>query len=244
LTTSTVDESKDKSDPGARAAARLGAQLRAQRRGRIGGSFALVLLGVALVVAAQPLTGVAGARVGAIVAALSLIGVAVAVWPWTWSRAELRHHQLDSIWRELRPDAELGVPWERYAAWAEAGPESVQLQLIRCEPGRPRVGGAPSPLSRTRVRRLDPDDVARAAEAMEALRAQASQCEQAARERYTQHQLESERRRHEARLAAIDDELDQAVKAGEERARREIAEQEAADRGAQAETVARSLRRP
>jgi hypothetical protein len=94
------------------------------------------------------------------------------------------------------------------------------------------------------VRLLDPDDVAGAAEAMEALRAQASEREQAARERYTQHQLESERLRHEARLAAIDHELEQAVEAGEERARREAAAQEAADRRGQADAVARSLRRP
>ena len=239
-----MDAARDQSDPGARAAAGLDAQLRAHRGGRIGGSFALVLLGVVLVVTAEPLTGVAGARVGAVVGALCLIGVAVAVWPWTWSRAEHEHHQLDSIWRELRTDAELEVPWERFAAWAEAGPKSVHLQLIRRAPGRPRVGGAPSPFSRTRVRQLDPDDVAGAAEAMEAVRAQASEREQAARERHTQHQLESEWRRHEARLAAVDRELEQAVEAGEEQARREVAEQEAADRRAQADAVARALRRP
>jgi hypothetical protein len=239
-----VDAARDQSDPGARAAARLAAQLHAHRRGRIGGSLALALLGVALVVAAEPLTGVAGARVGAVVAALCLIGLAVVVWPWTWSRAEHEHHQLDSIWREVRTDAGLEVPWERYAAWAEAEPESVQLQLIRCAPGRPRAGGAPSPFSRKRLRQLDPDDVAGAAEAMEAVRARASEREQAARERHTQRQLESEWRRHEARLAAIDRELEQAVEAGEEQARREVADQEAADRRAQAEAVARSLRRP
>jgi hypothetical protein len=239
-----VDAARDLSDPGARAAARLAAQLRAHRGGRIGGSLSLALLGVVLVVTAEPLTGVAGARVGAVIAALCLIGLAAAVWPWTWSPAEHEHHQLDSIWREVRTDAELEVPWERFAAWAEAGPKSVHLQLIRCAPGQPRAGGAPSPFSRTRGPRLDPDDVAGAAEAMEALRARASEREQAARERHSQHQLESELRRHEGRLAAIDHELEQAVKAGEERARREAAEQEAADRRAQADAVARSLRRP
>src|SRR4051794_40100779 len=166
---SRVDAATDLSDPGARAAAGLTAQLRAHRRGRIGGSLSLALLGVVLVVTAEPLTGVAGARVGAVVAALCLIGLGAAVWPWAWSRAEHEHHQLDSIWREVRTDAELEVPWERYAAWAEAGPKSVQLQLIRCAPGRPLVGGAPSPFSRKRLRLLDPDDIAGAAEAMEAL---------------------------------------------------------------------------
>jgi hypothetical protein len=234
----------DQSDPGARAAAGLSARLRSHRRGRIGASLSLALVGVVLVVAAEPLTGVAGARVGAIVGALCLIGISVAVWPWTWSQAEHEHHQLASMWREVRTDAELEVPWERYAAWAEAGPASVQLLLIRCAPVRPRVGGAPSPFSRKRVRRLDPDDVAAAAEAMEAVRAQASQLEQEARERHTKDQVESELRRHEARLAAMDRELEQTVRAAEEQVRREVADQEAADRRAQAEAVARSLRRP
>jgi hypothetical protein len=205
---------------------------------------ALALLGVAFVATAEPITGVAGARVGAVVGALCLIGIAAAVWPWTWSPAEHEHHRLDSIWRKLRPDADEDVLWERYIAWAEAGPESVQLQLIRSEPWQPRAGGAPSPFSWTRVREVDPDDVAGAAEAMQNLRAKASELEGQARERHMNDQLESERRRHDARLAAIDREVEETVKAGEERARREIAQQQASDRRAQADAVARSLRRP
>jgi hypothetical protein len=204
----------------------------------------LALVGVTLVATAEPLTGVAGARVGAVIGALCLVGVGAAVWPWTWSRAEYEHHRLDSIWRELRADADEDVSWERYAAWAEAGSDSVQLQLIRRAPGRPRPGGAPSPFKRTLVRRVDPDDVAAAAEAMETLRAQASERERQARERHIDEQLERERRLQETRLAEIDRELEQAVQAGEEQARRELAEREAADRRAQADAVARALRRP
>jgi hypothetical protein len=235
---------RDQSDPGTRAAARLARQLRAHRRGRIGGSFILALLGVSLVLAAEPLTGVAGARVGAVVGALCLLGVAAAVWPWTWSRAEYEHHQLNSIWRELRTDADQEVPWERYAAWAEADSESVQLQLIRHAPARRRTSGAPSPLSRSLARQVDPEDVGGAAEAMEALRAEASERERDARDRHTHEQLEGERRRHEGRLAAIDREVEQTIKAGVEQAQRELAEQEAADRRVQADAVARALRRP
>jgi hypothetical protein len=201
-------------------------------------------MGIAFVLLAEPLTGVAGARVGAIVGALCLFGLGVAVWPWEWSPAEHEHHKLNSIWRELRRDADEQVPWERYAAWAEAESGSVRLQLFHCAPARPRAGGAPSPLSLSSVGQVDPDDVAGAADAMEALRAEASELEQRARERHTDDQLKGERRRHEARLAAIDREVEQKVRAGEEQARRELAEREASDRRAQADVVARALRRP
>src|SRR6516225_6955870 len=110
---------RDRSDPGARAAARLAGQLRAHRGGRIAASLTLALVGVALVATAEPLTGVAGARVGALVGALCLVGVGAAVWPWRWSRAECEHRWLDSIWREVRTDADEEVSWDRYAAWAE-----------------------------------------------------------------------------------------------------------------------------
>jgi hypothetical protein len=53
-----------------------------------------------------------------------------------------------------------------------------------------------------------------------------------------------ERRRHEARLADIERATARAVQAGEEQAQRELADQEAADRRAQADAVARALRRP
>lgn len=213
-------------------------------QGRIGVSGGLAVLAVAFVVAAEPLTGVAGARVGAVVGACCLLGLGAAVWPWTWSRAESEHRRHYAIWREVRRDADQEVPWERYAAWAEASSESVQLQLIRCASGRPRAGGARSPFSRRRVRRVDPEDVAGAVEAMEALRAQASELEQEARDRHTQAQLESEQRQHAARLAELDRELEQALRAEEEQHRRELAERDAADRRAQADAVARALRRP
>src|SRR3954471_2405190 len=113
--------SGDRSDPATRAAARLTKRLRGHRSGRIGGSFLLALVGVALVVAAEPVTASPGATVGAVVAALLLLGFAVVVWPWPWSATEHEHHRLNSIWREVRTDADGKVPWARYAAWAEAG---------------------------------------------------------------------------------------------------------------------------
>jgi hypothetical protein len=235
---------KDPSDPAMRAARRLTRRLRAHRVGRVAAGAALALLGVALLVAAEPVTGDPGARVGAVVAALLLFGLAAAVWPWQWSPREHEHYRLDSIWRELRADAGVTVPWERYAAWAEADSESVRLLLLRCAPARPRAGGAPTPFSRSFVRKVDPDDVEAAAEAMESLRAEAAKREQQAEDRHTRNQLETERRRHEARLAEIDRENAEAIQAGEERMRRELAEQEAADRRAQADAVARALRRP
>jgi flagellar biosynthesis GTPase FlhF len=234
----------NKSDPGARAHARLTRRLRAHHGGRIGGSVALAALGVALVASAEPITGAAGATVGAVVGALLLCGLGVALWPWRWSPAEHQHRQLSSIWDEVRADAREQVPWARYAAWAEAGSESVHLQLLRSAPGQPRAGGAPSPFSRTLVRRVDAEDVEAAAEAMEALRAEASELERQAQERRMRDQVESERRQHEARLAEIERATASAIKAGEEQARRELAEQQAADRRAQADAVAQALRRP
>jgi hypothetical protein len=239
-----VGGDRDLSDPGVRAAARLAGQLRAHRGGRIAVSVGLALLALAFVVAAEPVTGVAGARVGAFVGAFCLVGLGAAAWPWTWSRAEYEHRRHYSIWREVRNDADEETAWERYAAWAEASSESVQLQLIRCAPGRPRAAEAPSPFSWRPVSKVDPEDVEAAAEAMQILRAEASERERNAQDGHTQRLLESERRAQEARLAEIDRELEQTVRAGEERARRELAEQEAADRRAQADAVARALRRP
>jgi hypothetical protein len=239
-----VIEVEDRTDPGARAAARLAGVRRADRRWRIGVSVALIVLAVALPVMAEPVTGGPGATVGAVVGALLLVGLAVAVWPWRWSAAEYEHHQLESIWREVRADANGVAPWERYAAWAEAGSESVHLQLLRCAPAGPRTGGAPSPYSRRLRGRVDAEDVEGAAQAMEALRTEASDLELKARERLTLEQVESQRRRHEARIAEMDRMTASEIQAGEEQARRELAEQEAAEKRAQADAVARALRRP
>ena len=79
---------------------------------------------------------------------------------------------------------------------------------------------------------------------MEALRIEASDLELKARERRTLEQVESQRRLHEARIAEMDRMTASEIQAGEEQARRELAEQEAAEKRAQADAVARALRRP
>jgi hypothetical protein len=239
-----MKEREDHSDPGARAAARLMNARRVHRFLRIGGAVAFVLLGLALTVTAEPLTGEPGATVGGAIAALLLVILALAVLPWTWTPAEYEHRQLESIWREIRADADRQVPWERYAAWAEAGSESVHLQLLRCAPMHTRSGGAPSPFSRQPTRRVDTEDVAAAAEAMEVLRTDAAELEVQAKRRHELQQAEDDQRRHEARLTEIERATASAIQVAEERIRRELAEQQASDRRAQADAVARALRRP
>lgn len=89
---------------------------------------------------------------------------------WTWSAQEREHHDLMAIWSEARVDADTGAPWDRHVAWARADGEHVSLLLLRW------AGSSddPSPVSVEVVRRLDADDIAEAAGAMEALREQAA----------------------------------------------------------------------
>jgi hypothetical protein len=234
----------DRSDPGARALARL-ERLRARDLWvRIGTAVALTLLGVALPLAAEPITGDPGATVGAIVAALLLVALAVAVWPYEWTREEYRHRTLDAIWHEVRTDADVAVPWERDAAWAAARAGSVELARLACAPASERIAGAPSPYSSEVVRRLDADDVAPAAEAMEKLRAEAWELELEAQQRHADERAAAERAAEERMLRELDEAAAADLKAKEERLKREMAQQEAAERRAQAEAVAKALRRP
>ena len=202
---------------------------------------------VALVLpfASAPLAGSPGATVGGIVAAIVLCLLAVAVWPIEWSATERAHHELVWIWRLARtdPDDEQ-VPWERYAAWAEPSGEEVELQLICCAPVEERVAGAPSTFSRLVVRRLNAEDMEGAAEAMEELRDEAAACECRARARHEQADVEAANHAHEEQLREIDSEAAAELAARERQLRREFAEQEAAERRALAEAVARALRRP
>ncbi len=192
---------------------------------------------------AGPVTGGAGAVVGAIVAALLLTGLAVAVWPYDWSAAEGRHRELEAIWRELRGDADAFVPWERYTAWAEPAGSQVKLSLITCGP---RAGGpppSPSPYSLQVVRRLSAEDQEAAAEAMEELRAEARRRELEARRRHEQDQVDAEQAAHDMTMQEIDERAAADVAAREEELRRELAAQEEAEQKSQAEAVARALRR-
>jgi hypothetical protein len=195
------------------------------------------------VLAAAPVTGEAGAAVGAVVGALLLLALAVAVWPARWTKAEATHRELESIWHELRTDAGQRVEWERYAAWAEAKAEKVELSLVICAPAHPQLAGAPSPYNRGRRVQIDAEDVAHATVAMDALRSKAAELEFEAERRYHERQIDAERRAHQSRLEAIERDADAAIRAGEQQARSELAEQEAAERRAQADAVARALRR-
>lgn len=237
-------QSSDRSDPAVRAAVRLE---RLEARDQTARVTKALMLGVVAIVApltAAPITGDPGATVGAIVGGLLALALAVAVWPYEWSVEERRHRELEAIWRELRSDADAGVPWERYGAWAEPVEDAVQLVLVTCAPAAPRVGGAPSPYSRRVVRRLDPDDVAAAAQAMEELRADAAQRELRAQQRYEQANLEAQRQTDDRTLREIDETAAADLRAREQQLEREFAEQQAAERRAQAEAVARALRRP
>lgn len=171
-----VDEA-DRTDPDVRAGARVRAFEQRQRRTR---TTAGVLLGGAAAVSpflAAPLTGEPGATVGAVVGALLLAGCAGAVWPWAWSSDERRHHELTAIWAQARGDTDTSVPWDRYAAWAGADGRHVELVLLRLA----GTTDDPSPLSTEVVRRLDPDDVAGAASAMEQMRGELASEEAAER---------------------------------------------------------------
>jgi len=233
----------DRSDPAVRAAARAQAFERRDRSLRLASGLGLGALAIVAPFVAEPLTGDSGAIVGAVVAALLLLGFVTAVWPYEWSTDERRHRRLESIWREVRSDSDAVVEWERYAAWAESAAPQVQLALIRCAP-RSEAVIAPSPYRQQVVRQMDGEDVEAAAEAMEALRAEASEREAQARERYHHEQAEAEQAAHEMTLQEIDDAAAADIAAGEEQTRRELAAQDEAEQKAQAEALARALRSP
>ena len=234
----------DRSDPGSRAAARLERARSRDRHGRFAAAWALIAAGVAAPFAAAAATGDPGAAVGGVAAGLLLVTLSVAAWPQEWSAAEERHRRLEGIWREIRTDADAQPPWERYGAWAEPAKGCVQLSLIRCEPAARRFAGAPSPYSSRVKRRIAPDEVATAAEAMEKLRAKAAELELAARQRHDAERDDAARRAHDELMRGIDEAAETYQREADERARRELAEQDAADRAAQAEALARALRRP
>ena len=207
-------------------------------------TLAALLVAAAITFAAVVASVTPGALVGAIVAALLLFGVAVAVLPYTWATEEREHRDLEAIWRQIRPAADEDAAWDRYAAWAEAGTDFVELTLIRCAPGKRTFGGAPSPYERLTVRRIDPDDMVGAAGAMEELRTQAAEKEMEARARHESGALKAERLAHERKLASIDEAAAADIRAREAKLRRELAERDARERQAQAAAVARALRRP
>lgn len=234
----------DLADPAVRAARALARRRRAEEQARGVAVLVLVAAGLGLPVAVAVGTGADGPLSGAVLLGLLLLALAVAVAPIPWRPAEERHRELEAIWRELRPDADDDVPWERCAAWAESAGAAVDLVLVTCTPAAERAAGPPSPYDRRPVGRIDAGDVAAAAQAMEELRAEAAARERAARLRVECANERAERRSRERDLAEVDAAAEADLRAREEQLDRELAAQEDAERRAQAEAVARALRRP
>ena len=236
----TSTTAADDSDP-ATGVERLRAR---ERRRRIRAGLLLGALAAVAAFTAAPVTGGPGATVGGVVAAIILCLLAIANWPSEWSDTERAHHELAWIWRQARVDAgDEQVAWERYAAWAEPVGEEVELQLICCEPIAERVADAPSPFSRLVVRRLNAEDIEAAAEAMQQLCDEAAERERQARERHELDRVQAQSRDYDEQLSAIDDQAAAELAAREQQLRREFAEQEATERRAQAEAIARAIRR-
>ena len=239
----------DRDDPEGRAQLAVDAFARRDRTTRVAsalGLFALAGLGPWLAgVIDDP-----GPTFGTILASLLFVGCGVAVWPWTWSDAEREHHAHAAIWAQVRPTAEQDVPWTRYAAWANANEDHVELVLIS-RAGSADTAVSPSPFTLTVKRRLDPDALEDAAVAMQALHEEAAELEARAHERHLATVATAARKPYHDALRAVDDALRGVEPAGDEHQRHaeiemrhELAEEHAAERRAQAAAVARALRRP
>lgn len=233
----------DLSDPAARAASALARARARERAVRITAAVAAAVVAATALAAAGPLTGKDGAWVGAIVLACGLLAVAAAIWPQEWSDAERRHRELDATWRALRSDADEAEPYARFLPWATSTPTTVELSLIELRPSE-RYAGAPSPYRSKPVKRLNPDEVATAAEEMERLRSDAEAREFAARDRHARSLVSAEHAAHEKALRDLDREAVAYERQREQEVRRELAAQEAAERAEQAEALARALRKP
>ena len=101
---------------------------------------------------------------------------------------------------------------------------------------------AASPFTLTVKRRLDPDEVDDAADAMEALRQEAAELETRAYERHRDTVAAAGRRPDDARTRG--EPADDHQRRPEPQMLREVAAEAAAERRAQASAVARALRRP
>jgi hypothetical protein len=228
----------DGDDPAGRAQLAVEKLQRRQRTSRIAGALALFALA-----ATGPILAAPTATVAAIVASLVLVGCGVAVWPWTWSDKERVHHTAAAIWAQVRPTAGEAAPWTRFAAWARADDDQVELVLIT-RAGTADDNPAPSPFTMSVKRRLDPDAVGDAAVAMEALREEAAELEARAYERHLEAVAAAERKPYDDALRAVEETTIAHARQAEADMRRELAEQEAVERRSQAAAVARALRRP
>src|SRR4051812_45300829 len=191
----------DRRDPEVRAAQAVAALERGQRRARAATGLALLALAAVAPFTAAPIIGDPGATVGSIAASVLLAGYAVAIWPWRWSDAEREHHTLAAIWDQARPDAGAETPWDRYAAWARAAEDRVELVLIT-RSASVTAASAASPFSAKIVQRLDPDAIVDAATAMERLRDATADLEARAQRRHADAVAAAARKRRRRRPAA------------------------------------------
>src|SRR4051812_7995965 len=224
----------DREDPGVRARLAVHDVERRDRTARVAkalGLFALAGLGpwLAGAVPGDPAT------VGAVLASLLLLGGGAAIWPWTWSEAERQHHTGAAIWSQIRPTAGEDAPWTRYGAWAIADGQHVELVLVSRR-GTAEEAVAASLFTLTAKRRLDPDELDDAADAMEALRQEAAELETRAYERHRDTVKPDD-------AAALDPATDDHQRRAEVQMLREVAAEETGERRAQASAVARALRR-
>jgi hypothetical protein len=228
----------DREDPADRAQLAVERFERRQRTARTA-----IALGLFALAGVGPVVAAPDATIGAIVASLFLVGCGVAVWPWTWSDAEREHHTAAAIWAQARPTAIGEEPWTRYAAWANADNGDVDLVLIS-RAGAADPHRAPSPYAMTVKRRLDPDAVGDAAVAMEALRDEAGELEARAHEAHIEAVAAAARKPYDDALRAVEEAADAHQRHAEAVMRHELAKEQAAERRAQADAVARALRRP
>jgi hypothetical protein len=238
----------DCDDPAGRAQLAVDAFARRERSTHLAsalGLFVLTGLGALLAVIADP-----APTFGMILASLLFVGCSIAVWPWAWSGAEREHHAHAAIWAQVRPAAVQDVAWARYAAWANANQDHVELVLIQ-RAGSVDTAMSPSQFTLTVKRRLDPDAIADAAVAMQALREQAAELEARAHEQHLATVATAARKPYHDALHAVDDALRGAEPAADKHQghaeiemRHQLAEEHAAERRAQAAAVARALRRP
>lgn len=237
-----ADAEPDRSDPAVRATLAVHAFERRERASRTILALSLVAGAVGLPFVAAPLTGGPGATVGAIAAAVRLAGCAVAGWPWQWSQAEREHHTNAAIWTQARPAAPDESPWKRYGAWARADGERVELALITRAASD--ATALPSPFTVTVRETFDGDAILEATEAMERLRTEAAELETHARRQHEQALATAQRKPYDDALRALDQAAGEEQRRAEAEMRRKLAEEEEAERRAQATAVARALRRP
>jgi len=204
-------------------------------------SCALVVLGGALSVVPLNIALTESSVVGGVSALILCWTLAWATWPVAPSPEELAHRELESIWQQMRPVYDADARHSLWAAWASASADAVELSLLERRPSAgPVVQGAPSPYVRHAMTSVDPDDVEEAAAAMERLRDEAVECEERGRLAFLAQERAVEQQAHRDAL----DEIDRRTRAYAKAQDATLEAETAAQRAAQAEAVARAIRKP